>query len=130
MQENDPEQALFDYRFKIAMTHSLLPRYVQHIRDTEGLSEEEWSFGTQEPTEDLNGFVEWLKQQGFELEYEMKLPKIDNYDSVDPSDVLGSAAKAIVCQMWSHDTQTTSKASYTGTLYHSFICITLKVLMY
>ncbi|CAL1159882.1 unnamed protein product [Cladocopium goreaui] len=73
------------------------PEIKEH--NAEVLSEEEWSFGTQEPTEDLNGFVEWLKQQGFELEYEMKLPKIDNYDSVDPSDVLGSAAKVMISRL-------------------------------
>ena len=110
--DDDPEQALFDHRFKLAMAHSLLPKYVKHIRETEGLSEEEWSFGVQEPTEDLDAFVDWLEQQGFELEYEMKPPSITEYDTVDASDVLGSAAKAMVCEICGHDTQATAYNFY------------------
>lgn len=109
--EDDTE---FARQFDLAKNHKLLPTYVKHIRDTEGLSEEDWSFGSEEPTEDVNGFIDWLKTRGLKLDdndiTENKPEELfhnelgdedttetkpeETVDEIDPTDVLGSAIKA------------------------------------
>lgn len=86
---NEALQAAFD--------HPRLQEYIQFYRDQDGLTEEEWVFGSfklSEPWEDVHSFNSWLANNNGSDPQSTGLSSGKLNFKFEVSDVIGSASKA------------------------------------
>ena len=92
-----PHEELKRY-LSLAGSHPLIGEYIAHIRSTEGLSTDDWNFGTDDPDEDLKHFCKWLNNKGLNLQ-DLSTPMSPSNQvshatyEVEPHDFLASVAK-------------------------------------
>ena len=68
MSASNVSTAEFGRQLELAHKHPLIAEYIAYIRHEEGLDKDDWTFGYEDPGEDLKNFIEWLKHKGLTLE--------------------------------------------------------------